>query len=118
MRYVNGIFCVLLVLFALVQYNDPDFVLWFVIYGIAGAFCGLAAFRPGLWRTSGALRGVFWTCFALAVIGTVLYWPVVWADWIHVEETREGVGMWVVMAGMIVAALGFRGATGRAPAPA
>ena len=118
MRYVNGIFCILLVLFALVQYNDPDFVLWFIIYGIAGAWCGIAAFRPALYAGSTVVKGAFWACFALAVIGTVLYWPVVWADWIHVEETREGVGMWIVMAGMIVAALGLRGGAGRTPVPA
>jgi hypothetical protein len=118
MRYVNGFLCVLLVLFALVQYNDPDFLLWFVIYGVAGAFCGIAAFRPGLYRTSGAVRGAFWACFALAAIGTVFYWPVVWADWINVEETREGVGMWIVMAGMILAAIGLRSAGESASATA
>lgn len=118
MRYVNGIFSVLLVLFALVQYNDPDFLLWFVVYGIAGVFCGLVAFRPALIRGSAALKGAFWACFALAVVGTILYWPVVWADWIHVEETREGVGMWIVMAGMICAAIGLRGTPGRSPAAA
>ena len=118
MRYVNGIFCVLLVLFALVQYNDPDFLLWFVIYGVAGAWCGIAAFRPALYRDQAAVRIGFWACFALAALGTVLYWPVVWAEWIHVEETREGVGMWIVMAGMITAALGLRSATRAAPATA
>jgi hypothetical protein len=118
MRYVNGIFCVVLALFALVQYNDPDFLLWFLIYGIAGAFCAIAAFRPGLWPASGALRAAFWACFALAVVGTAIYWPVVWTDWIHVEETREGVGMWIVMAGMVVAAIVFRGIHRDATAPA
>ena len=117
MRYVNGIFCVVLGLFALVQYNDPDFLLWFLIYGIPAVFCGIAAFRPGLYRESGALRAVFWACFAAAVIGTVFYWPTVWANWIHVEETREGIGMWIVMAGMIAAALGLRDRARRTPVP-
>lgn len=114
MRYVNMVFCAVLVLFAVVQYNDPDFLLWFLIYGVAGAFCGIAAFRTDLYRTSGAVRIGFWACFALAVVGTVFYWPVVWADWIHVEETREGIGMWMVMAGMIAAAIGFRAPPRRA----
>ena len=46
MRYVNGFFCVLLVLFAIVQYNDPDAILWILIYGVPAVWAGLAAFRP------------------------------------------------------------------------
>lgn len=108
MRYVNGLFCALLALFALVQYNDPDFIVWLAIYGIAAFWCGIAAFRTDTFRDSGTMRGAFWICFGLAALGTVYYWPTVWADWIHVEETREGIGMWIVMAGMIAAALGLR----------
>jgi len=32
MRVINGIFCILLVLFAAVQYNDPDRVFWGGLY--------------------------------------------------------------------------------------
>ncbi|HEX6141086.1 MAG TPA: transmembrane 220 family protein [Geminicoccaceae bacterium] len=118
MRYVNGIFAIVLGLFALVQYNDPDFIVWFLIYAIPSVFCAIAASRPAFYRTSGALRGAFWACFALAVVGTVWYWPTVWTDWIHVEETREGVGMWMVMASMIAVALGLRAERRTEPAPA
>ena len=45
MRYLNGFFCILLILFAAVQYNDPDFALWFSIYAMAAAWAGVAAFR-------------------------------------------------------------------------
>ena len=48
MRYVNGFFCVMLTLFALVQYNDPDALVWLVIYAIAAVWAGVAAFRPDL----------------------------------------------------------------------
>lgn len=118
MRYVNGIFAIVLGLFALAQYNDPDFIVWFLIYAIPAVFCAIAASRPALYRTSAALRGTFWVCFGLAVIGTVWYWPTVWTDWIHVEETREGVGMWIVMLGMILAALGLRSERRDVHAPA
>ena len=46
MRYVNGFFCVLMVLFTVVQYNDPDAILWILIYGLTAVWAGLAAFRP------------------------------------------------------------------------
>jgi hypothetical protein len=118
MRYVNGIFCLVLALFAVLQYNDPDFALWFLIYGIAALWAGIAAFRADLLRTSSAASTGFWICFALAVVGTVYYWPTQWENWIHVEETREGIGMWLVMAAMLLVALTLRRTRPAAAAPA
>ena len=118
MRYVNGIFCVVLGLFALAQYNDPDVLVWFAIYAIAGAFSGIAAFRPALYHTSGALRGAFWASFAIAAALTIYWWPTVWENWIHVEETREGIGMWIVMVAMLLVALGLRPGGQASTAPA
>ena len=47
MRYVNGGLCAIMILFVIVQYNDPDFALWTVIYGIPAIWAGVAAFRAG-----------------------------------------------------------------------
>ena len=63
MRYVNGFFCVMLGLFAIAQYNDPDALLWFLIYAIAAAWAGVLAFRPSLLPASWpavAGRGPAW----------------------------------------------------------
>lgn len=112
MRVVSGLFCLVLILFALVQYNDPDFLYWFVIYGIAAAWCGLAAISPGLMTRHGPLRGLFALCLIGAVAGTVYYWPsgtawwtkdVIWDD----EQVREGLGMVIVTLGMIIAGLAW-----------
>jgi hypothetical protein len=43
MRYLNGFLCVLLALFTIVQYNDPDAILWIVIYGLPAIWAGFAA---------------------------------------------------------------------------
>jgi Transmembrane family 220, helix len=112
MRYVNGFLCLCLALFAIAQYNDPDFLLWFLIYAVPAGFAGIAALRPWLLHRSRALLTGFWVCFALAALGTVYYWPSQWQNWIHIEETREGIGLMIVLVAMAAVALGLR----RAPA--
>ena len=42
MRIFNLIFCILFVLFAVLQYNDPDPYLWIPIYLYAAVLCWLA----------------------------------------------------------------------------
>jgi hypothetical protein len=94
MRYVNGFFCVVLMLFALVQYNDPDAVLWFLIYAIPATWAGLAAFRPGLLAASRPLTiAAYAVCLAAAIVGSLYMWPSLPENWIHVEEEREGLGL-------------------------
>jgi Transmembrane family 220, helix len=102
MRYVNGFFCVVLTLFALAQYNDPDAVLWFLIYGIPAAWAGLAAFRPSLLALRPWTVGAYAVCLAAAVLGSLYLWPSLPANWIHVEEEREGLGLILVTGALIV----------------
>lgn len=45
MKILNIILAVLFLLFAIVQYNDPDPFVWIAIYGIVAVVCALAAFR-------------------------------------------------------------------------
>jgi len=106
MRAVNGLFCLIFLLFALVQYNDPDSFFWFVIYGLAAVWCGLAAFLPEVLTTHGTLRASFLLCLIGALFGTVYYWPtgmdwwtkeVIWDN----ELVREGLGMAVVTVGLL-----------------
>lgn len=50
MKIINLIFCVLFILFAALQYNDPDPYIWIPIYLYAAIFCWLASrnkFYPG-----------------------------------------------------------------------
>lgn len=42
MRIFNLVFCILFVLFAVLQYNDPDPYLWVPIYLYAAVLCWLA----------------------------------------------------------------------------
>jgi hypothetical protein len=102
MRYVNGFFCVILTLFALAQYNDPDAVLWFLIYAIPAAWAGVAAFRPDLLAPRPPIIGAYAVCLAAAVLGSAYMWPSLPENWIHVEEEREGIGLIIVATALIV----------------
>ncbi|MEM8947755.1 MAG: transmembrane 220 family protein [Pseudomonadota bacterium] len=106
MRAINGLFCLILVVFALVQFDDPDFLFWFVIYGLAAIWCGLAAFIPEVLTTHGTLRASFLLCLIGALAGTVYFWPT-GADWWTKEViwdnelVREGLGMVIVTIGLL-----------------
>lgn len=107
MRYVNGVLCVILALFAIAQYNDPDFIVWFIIYGVAAVWCGLAAFRPvGVARSQPALIALG-ACLVLAVVGTIWLWPSEIATWWDNEMVREGIGLIFVTLSLAAAAFVF-----------
>ena len=56
MRYLNLILAIIFVLFAALQYNDPDPYIWIPIYGYAAWLCYLA-FR-GRYIKAGYLAGI------------------------------------------------------------
>lgn len=107
MRIVNGVFCVLMVLFAAVQYNDPDALLWASIYGLAALWNGIAAFRPAR-LANGVSRGVLAATAAAAAWGVWHYWPQSehwwWQEvWWVTETAREGMGMMIALVAVLVA---------------
>jgi hypothetical protein len=92
MRYVNGFFCVLFLLFAVVQYNDPDAILWILIYGMTAVWAGLAAFRPARFAHSQPLLVAFGVTLAAMAAGALYDWPESIADWWQNEVVRGGMG--------------------------
>lgn len=108
MRIANGVFAVLLILFAVVQYNDPDGLFWLIVYGVGAVWCALAALRPG--ALSGILFGLFGLTFAAAVAGLVYFWPTTdrwWMQevWWETETAREGMGMMILIVGLVLAGI-------------
>ncbi len=100
MRYVNGGLCAIMILFVIVQYNDPDYAFWTVIYGIPAVWAGVAAFRPAALRRKLPIAGLV-LCTAAAVAGTVYFWPKTpgwWRQdvWWNNELAREGMGLMAV----------------------
>jgi hypothetical protein len=93
MRYVNAVLAVLMVLFAAVQYNDPDALLWMVVYLVPAAFAGLAAVRLARLQ-SGILFSLLAVALIAALAGCYYYWPQTpefWRRdvWWETETARE-----------------------------
>ena len=106
MRYVHILLGMLMVAFAAVQYNDPDALLWIILYLIPAAWSFTAAFRPARLQTRAGERWL-WATVAAGVGTTVFYWPTVPGFWHKdvwwVEETaREGMGVMVALVVLLV----------------
>jgi hypothetical protein len=104
MRYVNGFSCAMFVLFAVVQYNDPDAILWFLVYGITAVWAGLAAFRPAGFAHSRPLLAAFSVTLVAMAGGALYYWPQSIADWWDNEVVREGIGLILATVALLVVA--------------
>jgi len=46
MRAVHGVLCAILLLFAALQYNDPDWHYWGLVYLLAAGWSSMAALAP------------------------------------------------------------------------
>jgi hypothetical protein len=106
MRYVHIVLGLLMVAFAAVQYNDPDALLWIVIYLVPAAWAFAAAFRLAQVRSLAGER-LLWLSVAIGAATTVYYWPTVPGFWRKevwwVEETaREGMGVMIALAVLVV----------------
>jgi hypothetical protein len=107
MKYLNILLCVLMVLFAAVQYNDPDGLFWAVLYLIPAVWAGLAAFRLDTISTNVPTALLLGSVVAGA-IGVVYFWPTApgfWRMevWWETETAREGIGVAIAVMVLIVA---------------
>lgn len=114
MKIFNIIFIVLFILFAAVQYNDPDPYLWMPIYLYAAYLCYQATrhiYHPVLYIIGLGLYGIYAVYLLVDKTGVL--------DWIRehhsesivqsmkatrpwIEETREFFGLVIVMAVLII----------------
>jgi len=109
LRIVNGLLCVVLVAFAAVQYNDPDFYFWMPVYGVSAVWAGIAAYDAGRLRRT-PFAAALALCIVAAAVGTAWYWPTetgFWHRevWWESETAREGMGMMIVTIVLLVVAL-------------
>ena len=109
MRIVNGVLCLLMLAFAAVQLNDPDAGLWILIYLLPAAWAGLAAWRPARLQARPATLGLG-LCLLTALAGVAYWWPKDagwWRQevWWQSEAAREGMGLMVAAAVLLVVAL-------------
>ena len=109
MKYVNILFFVLMLPFMAVQYNDPDGLMWVLIYLVPTVWAGLAAFR-----LQHILGNRAFSVLVVSVIGTLVltiyYWPTTpefWKQevWWETETAREGMGMMIASVVLLTAAV-------------
>jgi Transmembrane family 220, helix len=92
MRVVHVVLSAILVFFAALQYNDPDWYYWGLVYLLAAAWSFAAAYgreRLGSWplvRIGGLV------CVMLFLAGFVSLASNIGPGWIHNEEAREAFG--------------------------
>jgi hypothetical protein len=84
MRWLHIVLSVVLIIFAALQYNDPDPYFWGPIYGLAALWALLGG------RTAVRLGAV--ACAVLFLVGFAWLAPTISRDWLHVEEAREALG--------------------------
>lgn len=103
MKAINFILAIIFLLFAFVQINDPDPILWILIYGNLAVLCILAMFR---------MRFVYWlsatillyAIYAAFLLGGALEWfkspdrsllfdDLAKMQYPYIEETREFLGL-------------------------
>lgn len=110
MRIPNYILTILFLLFAAVQYNDPDPLIWMFIYSYASLMCFLAA------------KGKYYKAFLLAGIVVSFVWSMTLSASIlvalngygagpifslgmvknrEVEEARESLGLLIVFSVLV-----------------
>jgi len=108
MKITNFILALIFLLFAFVQINDPDPILWILIYGNMAVLCVIAMFK---------MRYVYWlvgtlvlySIYAATLLKSALEWlqspdrSLLFDDLakmqnLYIEETREFLGLIICIA--------------------
>ncbi|MCP2044795.1 transmembrane 220 family protein [Pontibacter sp. HSC-36F09] len=96
---------IVFIVFAAMQYNDLDAVVWIAIYLVAAIFSFLVAFN----RIN---QTILFIAFAAYAVGAVFFWPAKWegiticgGDIKNIEEAREFLGLAINSITMLTFAL-------------
>lgn len=92
MRAVHAVLCAMLLFFAALQYNDPDWYYWGLVYLLAAGWSLLAALAPQHLRSWPFARIGAPLSIALFLLGFVSLAHQLGPGWIHNEEARESLG--------------------------
>ena len=111
MKIFNFILAALFLVFAFVQVNDPDPLLWILIYGAMAVLAVLAMFNIYYRPVIIALL-VLYVAYSLVYIPGVKEWMqqedktdlfdnVAKMNHLYIEEAREFLGLWICIAVLI-----------------
>jgi hypothetical protein len=111
MKILNFILAIMFLLFAFLQVNDPDPLIWITIYGVMAVLAILAMFKIYPKRIILVLLVLF-IAYSLVYIPGVKDWlqqenksdlfdNVAKMNHIYIEESREFLGLWICIAVLI-----------------
>jgi hypothetical protein len=98
MQLAHNILLTMLLIFAGLQINDPDWYYWGPVYLLAAYWSYLAANEPGRFTSWPIAQYGAPVCIVLFLIGFVSLLPYVKSGWIHIEEARECFGYLICAA--------------------
>jgi hypothetical protein len=106
-RLIHTVTLLAMLGFVGVQYNDPDAWLWALYYGVPAFWAFVAGYRQRL-LASMRWRGALWTSVAAWAGLVAHHWPAMphfWqkAVWIQEESAREGMGLMIALAVLLLA---------------
>lgn len=112
MKVLNLVLAILFLVFAFVQINDPDPLVWILIYGAMAVVSVLAAFRHYYFPVIIGLL-VIYAAYSLAFVRGVLEWlrsedksmlfdDIAKMQFPYIEESREFLGLFICMAVLIM----------------
>lgn len=108
MKIINFILTLIFLLFAFVQINDPDPIVWILIYGNMAVLCVLAMFK---------MRFIYWLAATIVLYGiyaallingawewlqspdrSLLFDDLAKMQYPYIEETREFLGLLICIS--------------------
>lgn len=112
MKILNLLLAVLFVTFAFVQVNDPDPVVWILIYGAMAVTCILAAFGR-YYNAALIVLLILYTAYSIVFFPGVVEWlrsddksmlfdDIAKMQYPYIEESREFLGLAICIAVLIM----------------
>jgi hypothetical protein len=98
MRVVHAALSAILLFFAALQYNDPDWYYWGFVYLVAAGWSLMAAASPERLRSWPPARIGAPASILLFSLGFVSLAGEIGSNWIHNEEAREAFGYLICAA--------------------
>lgn len=111
MRIVNFLLAVMFLVFAFLQINDPDPLIWILIYGVMAVYCIMAIFSFYPQKLLLATIAIY-VLYGLSYINGVIAWAqsenpallfsdVAKMDYWYIEEAREFLGLLICLGILI-----------------
>lgn len=118
MKILNLVLAALFILFAFVQVNDPDPVVWILIYGLMAVVCILAAFRY-YYPVALVVLLVAFAAYSFVSVSGVMEWlqsddksmlfdDLAKMQYPYIEESREFLGLLICMVVLIMHLITYR----------